>query len=200
MFKTPQKTTLLIAVVLLLIGCLFALEVDLGKFYTGTILLEKGKTYLLGKEDIPVELANEKHLAAAPDKMLLLLAPQAALDSLGISLSPGDTLRVRGYLKNSMLRVNALKKGEKFWNLYELGLQGQKWHQKSSYQIARPQCIGCRLCVSKCPVEAIKMDKGKAVIDQSKCIECGICSDGFQAWNGCPVGAIKHPVKTSSGR
>lgn len=36
-------------------------------------------------------------------------------------------------------------------------------------------CIGCTLCVKKCPVEAISMKDSLAVIDQSKCIRCGAC-------------------------
>ncbi|TSA25495.1 4Fe-4S dicluster domain-containing protein [bacterium] len=38
-------------------------------------------------------------------------------------------------------------------------------------------CIGCKICVRKCPVSAITMKDGKAVIDTSKCINCGICAD-----------------------
>ena len=45
-------------------------------------------------------------------------------------------------------------------------------------------CIGCKICVRKCPVSAITMKDGKAVIDTSKCIICGICADV------CPVKAI----------
>lgn len=36
-------------------------------------------------------------------------------------------------------------------------------------------CIGCTLCVKKCPVDAISMVDSLAVIDQYKCIKCGAC-------------------------
>lgn len=36
-------------------------------------------------------------------------------------------------------------------------------------------CIGCNLCVKNCPNEAVKMVDNVAVIDYSKCDNCGIC-------------------------
>ncbi len=52
-------------------------------------------------------------------------------------------------------------------------------------------CIGCRLCVSRCPENAIDFIGGKAVIDQAKCTNCGICVNGNNDdFTGCPVGAI----------
>ncbi len=58
-----------------------------------------------------------------------------------------------------------------------------------SYHILPDKCKGCQLCLKKaCPAEAITDDKKKVhVIDQPKCIKCGIC---FEV---CPlrVGAIE---------
>lgn len=51
--------------------------------------------------------------------------------------------------------------------------------------VEKEACIGCRICVNKCPVEgAIKMVGRKAEIDNSVCTRCGIC---FEV---CPVDAI----------
>lgn len=45
-------------------------------------------------------------------------------------------------------------------------------------------CIGCGSCVDVCPVEAISIMNGKAVIDSSKCLHCRSCV------RACPMGAI----------
>lgn len=51
--------------------------------------------------------------------------------------------------------------------------------------VDKEKCTGCESCVETCPVEAIKMEDGKAVIDKEKCVDCGQCVDE------CPVEAIK---------
>ena len=56
--------------------------------------------------------------------------------------------------------------------------------KQSVYVVDAANCIGCKICVRKCPVLAIEMKDGKAVIDSSKCINCGICA------KACPVKAI----------
>jgi len=48
-------------------------------------------------------------------------------------------------------------------------------------------CIGCGACAANCPVEAIAMVDGIAVVDPEKCIECGACV------GVCPVQAITMP-------
>jgi Dissimilatory sulfite reductase (desulfoviridin), alpha and beta subunits len=50
--------------------------------------------------------------------------------------------------------------------------------------VNKKECVSCRKCVKKCPVDAIDMVKGKALILNEKCINCGKCI------KICPVKAI----------
>ena len=45
------------------------------------------------------------------------------------------------------------------------------------------KCVGCESCVGACPVSAIAMADGKAVVSEGDCIDCGACA------GACPVGA-----------
>lgn len=41
--------------------------------------------------------------------------------------------------------------------------------------VIKYDCVGCGDCVKTCPVDAIELVNGKAVIDNEKCINCNIC-------------------------
>lgn len=54
-------------------------------------------------------------------------------------------------------------------------------------QINKETCIDCGLCVSRCPMAAIKEDTPEGVqIDLEDCVECGVC----ERWNICPTDSI----------
>ena len=42
-------------------------------------------------------------------------------------------------------------------------------------QIKKELCLGCGLCASNCPQQAISMLSGQAEIDQNRCRECHTC-------------------------
>lgn len=56
-------------------------------------------------------------------------------------------------------------------------------------EINKEKCVGCSLCVSYCPMSCIRMKDGCSFIDQSECVECGVC----KASGVCPVDAIYEP-------
>ena len=57
-------------------------------------------------------------------------------------------------------------------------------------EIIPDSCIGCQICLSECPVGAIRLSaEGVAVIDPEACIGCGKCSEV------CPVGAVRSEKK-----
>ena len=56
-------------------------------------------------------------------------------------------------------------------------------------RIEKPKCIGCGACVVECPVEALDLVDGLAVVDPAKCIDCGKCVQV------CPADALSLPDK-----
>lgn len=56
---------------------------------------------------------------------------------------------------------------------------------KTTAAIGDPEkCMGCGLCVEICPVGAISLENGSAVVDEGACTACGLCVAQ------CPNGAI----------
>jgi len=143
-------------------------------------------TSIMGK----VELVKERpFLRAGEDLYRLLLAPKAALDSLGLSINKDDELLVEGLISDQNLFVTRVFKDKMTYTLRDPNLLNA-YLERSNYVVDPSVCIGCRLCLKPCPTGAITMSKGKAVIDPAKCVECGICIEGGKDFRGCPVKAI----------
>ena len=51
--------------------------------------------------------------------------------------------------------------------------------------LKKKECVGCGVCKNICPAKAIRMEKGKAVIDRATCIRCFCCQEF------CPKGAMR---------
>ena len=45
-------------------------------------------------------------------------------------------------------------------------------------------CVGCGACEGACPVGAVAVENGVAVVNADACIDCGACE------GACPTGAI----------
>ena len=50
-------------------------------------------------------------------------------------------------------------------------------------KVDKSKCTGCNACVEVCPVDAMKIEDGKAVVTDD-CVDCGACA------GQCPVEAI----------
>ncbi|EOC99626.1 DUF362 domain-containing protein [Caldisalinibacter kiritimatiensis] len=66
----------------------------------------------------------------------------------------------------------------------------QMQHSDAKPKVIEEKCIGCTMCAKNCPVDAISMENGKAVIDPEICIGCGECI------TVCPKRAIEVQWKT----
>ncbi|MFT3788037.1 MAG: 4Fe-4S binding protein [Tepidisphaeraceae bacterium] len=51
-------------------------------------------------------------------------------------------------------------------------------------QVDTGKCDGCCTCDANCPTNAIKVENGKAVVNEPECIDCNTCIDA------CPQQAI----------
>ena len=54
-----------------------------------------------------------------------------------------------------------------------------------AFKVKDDVCVGCGACSAECPMDAIKMEGGRAVINADACIECGACA------GTCPTDAIQ---------
>lgn len=127
------------------------------------------------------------------DFFQLELASEDYLLDFKIFLENEKEIEIKGVLAEDVITVHTFIQQKKHIPLRDK--QGNPlWEENlelPTYNIETQKCVGCRLCPSICPTDAISMQNGVAVIDQEKCISCGICQNGDgEKYQGCPVNAI----------
>lgn len=140
------------------------------------------------------KIGEDWFLNTGEDFYKLNLAPDEFLVENKIELQAKQSIVIRGIIDSEEIVAYSLildgsetdlrsKDGAPLW---------EESKKKDYYVVDKKNCIGCRLCIKPCPVDAIKMVNGIAVIDSNKCTSCGICVEGDNnKFKGCPVGAIK---------
>lgn len=142
-------------------------------------------------------IGEETYLNTGEDFYQLNLAPSDFLVKQNVNIENKQDISLKGVLDGEVIIVFSLIFDEQVIDLRNASGK-PKWDSEdtdsNSYVVNPDKCIGCRMCVSKCPTNAITMVKGVAVIDADKCIACGICANGDnKRFKGCPVKAISQP-------
>lgn len=138
-------------------------------------------------------IGGDWFLNTGEDFYQLNLAPEEFLAEKGIVFEAKMQVELMGILGEDELIVYSIKIGEEF-----IAIRNEEgtalWSEEGvkPYVVNPKKCISCRLCVSQCPTGAITMVKGKAVIDEAKCIACGFCAEGNGKFKGCPTSAISQ--------
>jgi len=143
--------------------------------YSGKVIIKNARPWL--------------DVAESDLELRLLLAPQAELDTLNLHLEQDDEISIEGIHQDDLILVSKIQKGDALWIIRDFKL-GAVYPEGAAYRVDPKKCIACKLCINPCPTGAISRLKGKAVIDLSKCTECGICIEGHSPFRGCPVKAI----------
>ncbi len=72
-------------------------------------------------------------------------------------------------------------------SLNDVGIEGRK-----AFVYDAEQCRGCKKCAvsERCPSGAVSVQEGRAVLDESKCLSCGVCI------GKCPFGAFPKSAES----
>ena len=95
---------------------------------------------------------------------------------LSKSVKDGSLCALGGTAPNPVLTTIRYFRDEYEEHIFEKKCQALVCTALTAYYILPDKCQGCLICLRDCSVEAISGDKRMVhVIDQSKCIKCGVC-------------------------
>jgi ferredoxin len=175
------------------------MEVNKMKYVKLLFLLTGAISSLLFASDIAsfegTLLTNGENwfLQSADAVFILDLAPEEFLAEKSLELRGGDQVKISGSLDERTILVTVLFSQDKVVVMRD-GTGEPLWKSapRQTHIVDPAKCIACRLCLDVCPVDAIKMQHGKAIIDVDKCINCKICVEGNDSFLGCPTQAISQ--------
>ncbi len=107
------------------------------------------------------------------------------LSSLARAIADGSLCALGGSAPNPVLTTIRYFKDEYLAHIKEHRCPAGVCKALITYTIDPEACTGCMTCARACPQEAISGEKKKPhLIDETKCIRCGICMDS------CKFGAV----------
>lgn len=139
------------------------------------------------------EMGGEWFIISDGDFFQLNLAPEVFLKEHNITLTAKEQFKAEGIIIDEVINIHRIHYDNSIIELRDI-LGNPLWQEEKQighFLVNPKMCIGCQLCVSVCPTNAISMIHGRAVIDTDKCIDCGICENGNGNYKGCPTSAIK---------
>ena len=137
-------------------------------------------------------MGGEWFIIFSGDFFQLDLAPEEFLKEYNIILTAKEQFKGEGIIIDEVITIFRIHKDDSIIELRDNAANPlwQEVKQVGHYHVKPKMCIGCQLCVSVCPTDAISMIHGRAIIDADKCIDCGICENGNGDYKGCPTKAI----------
>lgn len=163
------------------------------------VILSFFNLFSIDKPDLEIfegklkNMGGEWFIISDGDFFQLNLASEEFLKENNIILTSKEQFKAEGIIIDEVINVYSIYTNDSIIKLRDIkgNPLWQEEKQIGHYHVNPKKCIGCQLCVSVCPTDAISMVHGRAIIDADKCIDCAICEIGNGDYKGCPTAAIK---------